>query len=158
MLKQLLAVLCAATGGLLFVSPASALTLYGTNGNDHLDGTSSADFIYYLAGNDHGNAFGGSDEIYGMEGDDWELGGGDGGDYIEGGWGDDSVLGANGNDNLAAGCNPGCASGGDYVGGAYGDDQLRAKNGVVDSGSGGPGYDVCWKDSFDTFNDCEVIN
>ncbi|MGZ5297407.1 MAG: hypothetical protein ACXWEG_08980 [Actinomycetota bacterium] len=43
---------------------ALATTILGTNGNDSLSGTSSADVIWAYAGNDYAQGNGGGDQIH----------------------------------------------------------------------------------------------
>ncbi|OUL29760.1 hypothetical protein BV378_05065 [Nostoc sp. RF31YmG] len=87
-----------------------ATTIYGTNANDTLYGTSSSygdnifaldgnDFVYAAAGNDYVEGGIGNDVLYGEDGDD-NLLGGDGNDYLSGGKGNDVLTGGAGNDIL----------------------------------------------------------
>lgn len=66
----------------LFVVPALALNIVGTNGNDVLRGTGRADRV---------NGRGGDDRILGLAGND-TLTGGLGRDYVDGGAGSDRLL------------------------------------------------------------------
>jgi Ca2+-binding RTX toxin-like protein len=106
---------------------AMELELYGTSGNDGLEGrnigdASSADTIYGLGGNDTINGRDGNDLIYG----------GDGDDYLLGNAGDDVLYGGDGADIFYAASNDGNDvmhgdAGGDTLKGAdhcvlYGDD------------------------------------
>ena len=65
--------------------------LFGTEGNDTLDGTSIADTLFGLGGDDVLNGRGGNDVLYG----------GTGNDTLAGGTGDDHLLGEDGDDRFA---------------------------------------------------------
>lgn len=136
-------------------SLAAAAVITGTEGDDTLMGTPSADLIKGLGGNDtiagrdggdivlagQGNDLvrggDGSDTIWGNAGDD-TLHGGDGADLVRGRSGDDQVYGGDGDDQLFAGF------GADKVFGGSGNDHLYAvaKDGQLDRLDCGPGRDV----------------
>ncbi|MCP4545844.1 MAG: hypothetical protein GY835_05180, partial [bacterium] len=97
---------------LSITDPASQI---GTEGNDALKGSNSAETIYGLAGNDNIKGRGGNDLIDGGPGND-RADAGSGDDYIAGGEGDDLLYGKGGNDTLAGG------SGNDALTGGSGSD------------------------------------
>ncbi|UYS81940.1 calcium-binding protein [Pseudomonas syringae] len=74
----------------------------GTNGNDQITGSLSADVIKGGAGADALSGDGGNDQLYGEEGDDL-LYGNDGDDLIDGGAGNDSLFGGAGADTFRFG-------------------------------------------------------
>src|SRR5213080_2917011 len=74
-------------------------TLNGTEGNDGISGTDSADTISGLGGNDFLAGNNGDDSIVGGAGNDTIYGDG-GNDWVEGGAGNDLVSGSGGQDNL----------------------------------------------------------
>jgi len=141
--------------GLVGTSIAVAAVMTGTDGDDTLIGTSSADLIRGLGGNDRigglagpdillagaGNdrvrGGGGGDVIWGNAGED-ELHGGYGNDVVRGRGGDDEVGGGRGNDQLFGGF------GADDEHGGYGRDRLHAvaRDGELDKLNCGPGRDV----------------
>ena len=80
-----------------------ATYLFGTNGNDNLIGSLSANTIYGFAGNDIISARDGNDYLYGGFGND-SLDAGLGLDILYGGFGDDTLNAtASGNDSLFGG-------------------------------------------------------
>jgi Ca2+-binding RTX toxin-like protein len=87
---MLLAVTLLATA--LFVGPARAALIEGTNGNDTLKGTAKWDEIFGFAGRDEIRAYAGDDA----------LRGGDGADNLIAGIGEDIVRGGDGNDVIDA--------------------------------------------------------
>ncbi|MBR0717279.1 VCBS domain-containing protein [Bradyrhizobium liaoningense] len=89
------------------------MIINGTNGNDQIAGTNSADVINAMNGGDNVNAGAGNDLVLG----------GNGNDTINGGAGNDIILGGNGNDTLLGG------AGNDLIGGGNGDD-------IIDGGAG----------------------
>ncbi|MBR0830454.1 VCBS domain-containing protein [Bradyrhizobium manausense] len=89
------------------------MIINGTNGNDQIAGTNSADVINAMNGGDNVNAGAGNDLVLG----------GNGNDTIDGGAGNDIILGGNGNDTLLGG------AGNDLIGGGNGDD-------IIDGGAG----------------------
>ena len=115
---------------------AFVATIYGTNGDDHLDGTDDADTIRGLAGDDllHGRE--GDDDIRGGAGDD-ELKGEEGDDGLDGGLGDDVIKGGHGDDLLLGG------DGDDVLEGDEGDDILHGGDGD-DKLDGGKGDDTLY--------------
>ena len=76
--------------------------IYGTSGDDTLNGGSGNDFLSGSWGND--SLYGGDDKdlLYGGFDDD-TLDGGDGRDYLWGGYGDDTLYGGDGNNTLYGG-------------------------------------------------------
>ena len=129
--------------------------VFGTRGDDVLNGTDASDFIFGRNGNDHivggdgndwldgdkgkdvleggsGNdkLFGdkGCDELYGGDGKDW-LFGGKGNDLLDGGAGSDKVFGGKGNDvavyAAAENASADACGHGDFYDGGKGHDVLR---------------------------------
>ncbi|OOK92973.1 calcium-binding protein [Pseudomonas syringae pv. actinidifoliorum] len=78
----------------------------GTNGNDQITGSLSADVIKGGAGADALSGDGGNDQLYGEEGDDL-LYGNDGDDLIDGGSGADNLDGGRGSDTYLTGLGSG---------------------------------------------------
>ena len=144
------------------------ITIFGTGGNDIIDGTPGVDVIHGFAGDDLIRGFGKNDVICG----------GDGNDRIRGGYGNDMISGGGGNDRIDAGPGADEARGGfgndiiygrrglDTLYGDAGNDILRAGNGFdtlfggrgIDVLRGGPHVDTCtggW--GADTISaDCET--
>ncbi|MEW6248926.1 MAG: calcium-binding protein [Nitrospirota bacterium] len=135
------------------VSLASLLipTITGTEGEDVLYGTNSAEIIDALGGNDYAEGRGGNDQVLGGDGHDqlfgnsgddelvggagndrlygeyaYDIGDTPGHDVLDGGEGDDSLTGNGGHDVLLGG------AGNDGLGGDDGDDLVE----------GGPGNDI----------------
>lgn len=100
----------------------SGTPIYGTAGNDRLNGTPGSDLIFALEGND---------KVYGKGSDDCIIGG-SGNDDLDGGEGDDFILGGDGNDRLTG------VGGADILDGGSGNDDIRSGGGndVVTAGSG----------------------
>lgn len=126
--------------------------IFGTQGNDRLDGTNGNDLIIGMEGNDTINGHGGNDCVVGGPGNDTisgnfgndvligsdgndTLNGNDGNDLIDGGPGNDKLSGNNGNDALHGG------SGSDLLEGGNGDDHLQGNAGN-DKLYGNPGKDT----------------
>jgi VCBS repeat-containing protein len=101
------------------------MIINGTNANDQLTGTGSADII---------NAGNGDDTIGAGAGNDL-IQAGNGNDTVDGGAGNDIILGGNGNDTLLGG------AGNDLISGDNGDDIIDGGAGT-DIVSGGNGNDV----------------
>lgn len=102
------------------------MAIYGTNGNDNLNGTELADIsIFGYAGNDSINGKGGKDIIDAGEGNDIVNGGND----------NDTILGRSGKDTLYG------DSGNDAVFGEAGDDFMWGGEGI-DSLFGGANNDT----------------
>ncbi|TQF32037.1 VCBS domain-containing protein [Bradyrhizobium sp. UNPA324] len=101
------------------------MIINGTNANDQLTGTGSADII---------NAGNGDDTVDAGAGNDLILGG-NGNDTVDGGTGNDIILGGNGNDTLLGG------AGNDLISGDNGDDIIDGGAGT-DIVSGGNGNDI----------------
>ncbi|MBD3663089.1 Hint domain-containing protein [Sulfitobacter aestuariivivens] len=76
--------------------------LFGTSGNDTLNGEGEDDLIDLGAGDDFANGGAGNDTILGGEGND-DLFGGEGDDTVDGGAGDDLITGGAGADSLLGG-------------------------------------------------------
>lgn len=107
-------------------------------GNDYVLGGSAGDSIYGGAGSDHLDGQRGNDEIYG-ESDRDTIIGGTGNDYVDGGDQNDRIYGDQGNDTLNGGEGDDRIYGGiwgDEIDGGAGDDILQ--------GGGGKGSDTFW--------------
>ncbi|BAY76519.1 outer membrane secretion protein [Nostoc linckia NIES-25] len=99
------------------------MDIYGTPGNDNLNGTESADIsIFGYGGNDVINGKGGADIIDAGEGDDL-VNGGEGGDTILGRGGKDVLYGDGGNDVIYG------EAGDDFIWGGAGTDTLLGGTG-----------------------------
>ncbi len=92
-------------------------SMFGQGGNDTLMGNDGNDALFGGDGNDILAGANGNDGIFGEAGID-TIYGGDGNDYIEGGDGDDVIWGDAGNDNIQAG------AGNDFVVLGAGDDNF----------------------------------
>jgi Ca2+-binding RTX toxin-like protein len=130
-----------------------AATIYGTPGNDDLDGTEGRDVVVLLAGDDRFDAQGGDDLICGDEGIDTINGdagadvmfGGDGNDIMSGGAGNDDMNGGAGNDVMNGDAGNDVMNGGadnDVMFGGAGNDNIVGSAGT-DSANGGPNTDTC---------------
>lgn len=99
------------------------MAIYGTSGNDNLNGTESADIsIFGYGGNDNINGRGGDDIIDAGEGDDL-VSGGNGKDTILGRGGKDILYGDDGNDVIFG------EAGDDFIWGGAGTDTLLGGTG-----------------------------
>ncbi len=87
--------------------------IFGTSGNDTIQGTSKSDLIITFEGND---------KVFGKNGNDCIIGG-TGNDELRGEIGDDVILGEEGNDLLIG------ALGNDKIFGGAGNDDIRGENG-----------------------------
>ena len=114
----------------LHIDPA----IYGTAGNDIIDGTIDADEIHGLGGDDTIDGLAGDDLINGGGGND-TIDGGDGGDQLYGNAGDDMLSGDAGADKLYG------HAGNDTVEGGAGNDNVFGGN-DNDSLYGGDGDDL----------------
>ncbi len=119
-------------------SPAAAAkyggcTVFGTGGNDDLDGTSAREVFCTFGGRDHIHAGGGNDVIFA----------GAGNDVIEVHSGADRVYAGAGNDLIDGG------SGRDTIFGGSGRDTIRVRDGLRDLVDGGPGRDAARADKRD---------
>ncbi len=115
-------------------------TIFGTSGNNNLNGGSKNDLIIGFEGNDRINGGGGDDCLIGNEGVD-RIKGGSGKDVLFGGTGDDDldggserdqIFGNDGNDEIDGG------SGNDDIFGGANNDEIKAGSGndLVDAGAG----------------------
>ncbi|KYG21639.1 hypothetical protein SE92_16370 [Bradyrhizobium sp. AT1] len=119
------------------------MIINGTNANDQITGSSSADIINARNGDDTVGAGAGNDLVQGGNGNDIINAGagndiidaGNGNDTVDGGTGNDIVLGGNGNDTLLGG------AGNDLISGDNGDDVIDGGAGT-DIASGGNGNDI----------------
>ncbi|WP_025311224.1 calcium-binding protein [Roseicyclus elongatus] len=112
-------------------------TIFGTSGDDRLDGSEYGDTLRGEAGDDY---------LFGDRGDD-HLEGGNGTDTLLGGSGSDTLEATGGNGNLLRG-----GAGDDVLIGGWGSDILQGNDGA-DSFSGGTGADDLYIDGQDTFFD-----
>ena len=158
--KSLAAVLASALLGLSVVTAtAFALTIKGTRGDDHIQGSNNADRIIARAGNDTVDAGAGADRVFGNRGND-VLEGKAGPDVLHGNQGDDTLVGdvprvgdlvsrdrlfgGRGNDTLRGGDGFDRLHGGpgnDTSNGNAGNDLMSGGAGD-DTQNGGPGNDV----------------
>lgn len=121
----------------------------GSDYNDTVTGTSTANFLYGGSGNDTLNGVDGNDYLYGEAGDD-TLNGGDDADLLSGGAGEDSLNGGNDNDTLYGGDDD------DTLHGDAGNDVLFGMDGLDTLyGDGGEDRFVFTADS--AFNDIDVV-
>ncbi len=95
--------------------PPDPIYIYGTGGDDDLEGNSLSNYIYAYSGDDTVHGLAGNDRVYGGTGDD-TLDGDSGNDYLYGQAGDDSLYGGSGDDDLDGG------SDSDYLDGETGSD------------------------------------
>ena len=102
----------------------NANDIYGTVGDDAIDGTGSGETIFGGDGNDTINSLGGDDTLYGGNGDD----------SLNGSAGNDILYGQDGNDFIRA------TSGNNELHGDSGQDTIRGAGGE-DSAYGGAGDD-----------------
>ena len=105
--------------------------IWGSSGDDCIDGTRGNDLIFGGGGNDNIDGGRGNDWLFGGSGND-SIRGGSGNDWLFGGSGDDKLDGGRGNDVLFGG------SGNNTMYGGSGNDWLFGWNGndVMDGGSG----------------------
>jgi Ca2+-binding RTX toxin-like protein len=128
----------------LKIEVAHDMTIYGTEGNDTLNGGAGNDTIYGLGGDDTINGGDGNDTLHGDGGSD-HLYGGDGNDALYGGygsdgdgqWDGDTLDGGAGNDFLQAGGGFTCT-----MNGGDGNDTLIGNAHSLDIMTGGTGADV----------------
>jgi Tol biopolymer transport system component len=130
-------------------------SIRGTGGTDTLHGTPQADVLLGQGGNDRLVA---SDPGY--VGD--TLDGGPGNDVLVGDFQQDTLSGGPGGDNLAGGASADTLVGGpgrDRIFGNGGRDTIYAVDGQRDAVSCGSGRDVVYADRIDVVNsDCEVVH
>jgi serralysin len=129
-------------------------TIFGTQGDDRLNGTNKSEIIIGFEGNDGidgGNANdciiagAGNDQVSGGNGNDVLIGQ-ENNDVIDGGNGNDQVSGNEGNDTLDGGNNDDTLTGGtgnDILKGGNGSDTLDGGLGTTDSADGQNGRDTC---------------
>ena len=137
--------------------------IYGGDGDDYIEGGVNSDIIYGGSGNDSIYGGDGNDSIYGGDGDDFidpgptghdKVYGGAGNDtirnttfqhgeplYLDGGDGDDLIVGNAGNDTLIGGAGNDTIQtqgGNDFVYGGDGNDSIDVSGGnhTVDGGDG----------------------
>jgi Ca2+-binding RTX toxin-like protein len=150
---------------------AWAVNKIGTDGPDTLRGTNGADNLIGKGGNDRLFALDGRDTLLGGPGKDWvdthpkkfrrgdkNLQGGPGNDIVVGGRGSDNVLDDAGNDLLADG--PGREFSLDKVSGGDGTDVIFVQNvpAAKDIATCGGGFDRVLADSKDLVaSDCERV-
>lgn len=115
--------------------------IYGTAGNDTVNGSTGNDVFYGGAGADSVTANGGSDSIAGGAGAD-TIHGGAGGDTISGNSGDDFLYGGTGADSLSGG------GGFDNITAGSGDDTVLG-GAARDTLAGGAGADALYGGSGD---------
>ncbi|MBT0962389.1 calcium-binding protein [Denitromonas iodatirespirans] len=142
--------------------------MYGSVGDDVLDGLDGNDSLYGKAGNDTLIGGAGNDSLQGEDGDDIldggagndYLTGGNGSDSLDGGAGADHLTGGNGNDNLIGGADN------DYLYGGNDDDVLTggAGNDYLSGDAGSDTYVFSRGDGQDTVsnysssaNDVDVV-
>jgi Ca2+-binding RTX toxin-like protein len=105
--------------------------IYGSSGDDLIEGTDGADEIFGFEGNDTVKGGKGKDKLYGGSGND-SLDGGEDDDSLYGADGNDTLIGNSGNDDIWGG------DGNDSLQGGAGDDKLNDISGlnVLDGGDG----------------------
>ncbi len=127
----------------------SGSPIFGTAGNDTINGTSGNDLIFALEGNDRIDGKGGNDCIVAGEGNDKVressgqdvVFGNEGNDELDGGSGQDIVVGGDGNDKVEGGSDDDLVFGGlgeDKVYGGQGADEMYGgdNNDLMEGGSG----------------------
>jgi Ca2+-binding RTX toxin-like protein len=145
-------------GTAINIGDLNNIPIYGTSGDDNLNGDDGANIIKSLGGSDTVNAGDGDDIVYGGDDGDYLYGeegsdtlngdngndflyggegqdklyGGDGDDNLDGGEDDDKLYGGSGNDYIEGG------SGNDYIEGGAGNDNLIDSSGddIFDGGAG----------------------
>lgn len=161
--------------------PFSGEPIFGTSGNDNINGGNGNNLIIGFEGNDTLKGGNGSDCIISGNGTNNISGGngkdfivtGDGNDTIDGGNEDDEIIASGGNDNIRGGNGKDRIFGGDgndvikggnesdEIFGEGGNDTISGDNGNdilsggdgVDSAAGGNGTDNC---SAEVENQCEI--
>lgn len=113
----------------------SGPTIFGTEGNDNIRGTSKNELIVALEGNDKVVGGSGNDCIIGGEGNN-NIAGESGNDVITTLSGNDKVDGSSGDDVILSG------GGNDNLEGGSGNDMLNGESGL-DNANGGSGTDTC---------------
>jgi Ca2+-binding RTX toxin-like protein len=119
------------------IGTSSADLIRGLGGNDRIGGRAGPDILLAGAGNDRARGGNGGDVIWGNAGAD-QLYGGHGDDVVRGRGGDDEIGGGRGDDQLFGGF------GADDEHGGYGRDKLHAvaRDKQLDKLNCGPGRDV----------------
>jgi hypothetical protein len=138
----------------------TAITCYGFNAS--IVGTPRSDDIIGTPGRDVIVTLGGGDRVYALDGDDIICGGpnetaiiaGDGNDLLSGGNGRDLLEGGNGDDRIDGGAGNDTLFGEDGDDRLFGDAQDYSFRGQVDSGDGGPDFDICI--NVETETNCEA--
>ena len=118
-------------------------TIQGTNGDDQLAATTTANTVYGLQGNDTILGTANKDNLYGGAGND-TIRGGQGNDFIEGNQGRDTLYGGRGSDVIKGGDGADTIYGGrgaDFLSGGKGADVIYGGRGN-DFISGGKGNDT----------------
>jgi Ca2+-binding RTX toxin-like protein len=115
-------------------------TIYGSRSANKLLGGGGADTIYAASGNDQVWGGSGHDILEGADGND-VVDGGTGNDDVRGGYGADTLTGGDGNDELQGGTDNDRLNGGahnDSLFGGSGNDRLQGGTGndLLDGGSG----------------------
>lgn len=137
-----------------FIDLDGKFPIFGTSGNDRINGTTGDDVIFGFAGNDRIFSHGGNDCIIGGEGNDEARGetgndvifGNEGNDKLIGAVGVDLIFGGTGDDNIRA------EDGNDTVWGDAGEDDITGGNGndTIDGGADA--------DEIDGDNGNDIIN
>lgn len=122
--------------------------VFGTAGNDFLEGTAAGETICGFGGNDVIASRGGNDILIGGAGTD-RLFGGAGTDRLVGGRGNDTLAGGRGSDTLRG------KRGSDTLNGGLGRDRLVGGRGN-DRLNGGPGRDRCSVGRRGTMKNCDA--
>ncbi|MGL1864006.1 MAG: tandem-95 repeat protein [Pseudodesulfovibrio sp.] len=105
--------------------------VFGTDGDDDIDGSKHGDAIFGDDGDDTINADKKADYVMGGDGDDY-IDADHGHDYVMGGLGDDTIIGDKGHDTLIGGDGDDVIDGGkdnDFLIGGSGDDTLTGGKG-----------------------------
>ena len=130
------------------LNPYSPQVVYGTTGNDELNGRQANDRLYGYAGDDLASGLGGDDRAYGGYGND-RIYGNDGDDELYGEQDDDFLYGGNGNDRLTGG------EGIDYLDGGNGSDTYvldDERDTINDSGNSGEADTIILRFSLSTYS------
>lgn len=123
--------------------PIDGDPIFGTEGNDNINGTNKNDLIYGFEGNDRINSSNGQDCVVGGPGND-VLNNSNGNDVLYGNEGNDILNGSNGDDMMFGGTDKDSlygSNGNDFMYGDEDDDKLHGSNGN-DTMYGGDGNDT----------------